>query len=256
MAAMAAPAVLPIVPLALPAVPHLFVRCTPLGAEPELDYLRVPTGCAVYRAFPALGWLDVSATFPGHVAAPALVLQYIVGAPMHFDWGTAAADAMLRQPELLVMVSLGALARFADAQEGLGVFDKVYRSSQAHLDVLEIALQRCPAPSPFLLGPGELVIHSPFLTLFFSELPSYFGRAQATDLVTGAIPVLRDSWLFDATQAEKLFKGKISEVTWFNLPHGALGLHVRKCVRGARCVARRLRGHVGAHVLEVPLLLG
>lgn len=186
MAALAAPAVLPIVPLALPAVPHLFVRCAPLGAEPELDYLRVPTGCAVYRAFPTLGWLDVSATFPGHVAAPALVLQYILGAPMHFDWGTAAADAMLRQPELLVMVSLGALARFADAQEGLGVFDKVYRSSQAHLDVLEIALQRCPAPSPFLLGPGELVIHSPFLTAAIPPVVAVAGVAAVAAIVARA----------------------------------------------------------------------
>ena len=37
---------------------------------------------------------------------------------MHLDWGTAAADGMLQMSELLAMVDLGPLARFADAQEG------------------------------------------------------------------------------------------------------------------------------------------
>jgi hypothetical protein len=94
-----APAPLPIAPLAPPAVPHVFTRCTPPGAEPEMDYLRVSDTCAVLRAFPNLGWVDVSAAFPGYVAAPALALQLVLGAPMHLDWGTAAADAALRQSE-------------------------------------------------------------------------------------------------------------------------------------------------------------
>jgi hypothetical protein len=102
------------------------------------------------------------AVFPGHVAAPALVLLHVLGAPMHLDWGTAAADTALRMPELLTMVSLVAMARFADAQEGLGVLNKVYTTSRAHLDVLETALARCPDPSPFLLDPSELVILSTF----------------------------------------------------------------------------------------------
>ena len=53
---MAAPVIAPgaIAPLALKAMPHIFSRCSPQGAEPELDYLRLPMGCAVYRAFPTL----------------------------------------------------------------------------------------------------------------------------------------------------------------------------------------------------------
>ena len=70
---MVAPVLFPIAPLMPPAVPHIFTRCTPLGVEPELDYLRVPTGCAVVRAFPLMEWVDVSAIFPGHMAAPAWV---------------------------------------------------------------------------------------------------------------------------------------------------------------------------------------
>jgi hypothetical protein len=53
---------------------------------------------------------------------------------MYLDWGTAAADAMLQLSELLTMVDLGPLARFADAQEGLGVFGRAYNSTRAHLD--------------------------------------------------------------------------------------------------------------------------
>ena len=120
------PAPLPIAPLALPGVPHVFTRCTPPGVEPEMDYLRVSNACAAFRAFPNLGWVDVSAASPGYVAAPALALQHVLGAPMHFDWGTAAADAALRQSELLVMISLGAMGRFADTQEGLGVLGRTY----------------------------------------------------------------------------------------------------------------------------------
>jgi uncharacterized membrane protein YgcG len=120
-------------------------------------------GCGVYRAFPALGWVDVSGVFPGHAAAPALALQSVLCAPMHLDWGTVAADAMLQLSELLTMVDLGPLARFADAQEGLGVFGRAYNSTRAHLDALEMALPRCPQPSPFQLGAGELVMPSPFL---------------------------------------------------------------------------------------------
>jgi hypothetical protein len=55
------------------------------------------------------------------------------------------------------------LTRFADAQEGLGVFGRAYNSTRAHLDALEMALPRCPQPSPFQLGAGELVVPSPFL---------------------------------------------------------------------------------------------
>jgi hypothetical protein len=162
--AAAPPALHPIAPYAPPAVPHVFTRCAPVGAELELDYLRVQRRCAVYRAFPTLGWVDVSAVFPGHVAAPALVLLHVLGAPMHLDWGAVGASAALRLPELLTMISLGAMARFADAQEGLGVLGKVYTSTRAHLDVLEVALSRCPDPSPFLLDPLELFILSPFIS--------------------------------------------------------------------------------------------
>ena len=170
-----APVLFPIAPLMPPAVPHIFTRCTPLGVEPELDYLRVPTGCAVVRAFPLMEWVDVSAIFPGHMAAPALSLQYVLGAPMHLEWGTAVAAAELRQPELLTMISLNAMERFADAQEGLGVFDKVYTSTRSHFDVLEIALSRCPTPSPFLLGPGELVVPSAFLSAAVPPLAPFMG---------------------------------------------------------------------------------
>ena len=69
----------------------------------------MPMGCGVYRAFPALGWVDVSGVFPGHAAAPALALQSVLCAPMHLDWGTAAADVMLQLSELLTMVDLGPL---------------------------------------------------------------------------------------------------------------------------------------------------
>ena len=174
---MVAPVLFPIAPLMPPAVPHIFTRCTPLGVEPELDYLRVPTGCAVVRAFPLMEWVDVSAIFPGHMAAPALSLQYVLGAPMHLEWGTAVAAAELRQPELLTMISLNAMERFADAQEGLGVFDKVYTSTRSHFDVLEIALSRCPTPSPFLLGPGELVVPSAFLSAAVPPVLAVIGVA-------------------------------------------------------------------------------
>ena len=116
-----APMMLPIAPLPPPAVPHLFTRCSPVGAEPEWDYLRVSAACAVYRAFPHLEWVDVSALFPGHVAAPALSLLRVLGVPMHLDWGTPASDATLKMPELLASLDLAAYARFADAQESLGV---------------------------------------------------------------------------------------------------------------------------------------
>ena len=105
------PAALPLAPLPAPAVPHLFSRCTPVGAEPEWDYLRVSTACAVYQAFPLLGWIDVSAAFPGHAAAPALSLLRVLGPPMHFDWGTPAADAALRLSELVASIDLAAYAR-------------------------------------------------------------------------------------------------------------------------------------------------
>ena len=178
----AAPALLPIAPLLAPAVPHLFTRCRPVGANPELDWLRVPMGCGVYRAFPLLGWVDVSGVFPGHAAAPALSLQGVLCAPMHLDWGTAAADVMLQLSELLTMVDLGPLARFADAQEGLGLFGRAYNSTRAHLDALEMALPRCPQPSPFLLGAGELVVPSPFL------VPATLGVAAAPGVA--AIPAV------------------------------------------------------------------
>ena len=158
------PVVLPLAPLPLPGVPHVFTRCAPAGAEPEWDYLRVPTACAVFGAFPLLGWVDVSAAFPGHSAAPALSLLRVLGPPMHLDWGTPAANAALKMAELTTSLDLAAYARFADAQEGLGVLSKVYTSSRAHLDVLEVALVRCPVPSPFLIGAGELVTPSPFMS--------------------------------------------------------------------------------------------
>ena len=154
---------LPIAPLPPPAVPHLFTRCSPVGAEPEWDYLRVLAACAVYRAFPHLEWVDVSALFPGHVAAPALSLLRVLGVPMHLDWGTPASDATLKMPELLASLDLAAYARFADAQESLGVLSKVYTSTKAHLDVLEVALERCPSPSPFLIGAGEFTVSSSFV---------------------------------------------------------------------------------------------
>ena len=72
-----------------------------MGVDAEQDYLRVPITCGVYGAFPTLGWVDVSGAYPGHAAAPALSLQLALGAPMHLDWGTPAADAVLRMPELL-----------------------------------------------------------------------------------------------------------------------------------------------------------
>ena len=143
-----------------------------MGAEPEWDYLRVSTACAVYQAFPLLGWIDVSAVFPGHAAAPALSLLRVLGPPMHFDWGTPAADAALRLSELVVSIDLAAYARFADAQEGLGVLSKIYTSTQAHLDVLEVALPRCPVPSPFMIGAGELVIPSTFLAPAMPAVPA------------------------------------------------------------------------------------
>ena len=96
---------------------------------------------------------------------------------MHLDWGTPAADAVLRMPELLVMVSLAALGRFADALEGLGLFNKAYPSTRAFLDALEMALPRCPSPSPFLLGAGELVILSAFASLAVPAVPAVLGVA-------------------------------------------------------------------------------
>ena len=156
-----------------------------------MDYLRVQTGCAVSRAFPTLGWVDVSVMFPGFVAAPALALQHVLGAPMHLDWGTAAADTALRQPELLVMLSLGAMERFADAQEGLGVLGKVYTSAQAHLDVLEVALLRCPMPSPFLLSPGDLVIPSAFSAVAVPPVLAVVGAAAIPAVLgVAAVPAL------------------------------------------------------------------
>ena len=113
------PVVLPLAPLPLPGVPHVFTRCAPAGAEPEWDYLRVPTACAVFGAFPLLGWLDVSAAFPGHSAAPALSLLRVLGPPMHLDWGTPAANAALKMAELTTSLNLAAYARFADAQEAI-----------------------------------------------------------------------------------------------------------------------------------------
>ena len=153
-----------------------------------MDYLRVSDTCAVLRAFPNLGWVDVSAAFPGYVAAPALALQLVLGAPMHLDWGTAAADAALRQSELLVMISLGAMGRFADTQEGLGVLGRAYTSTKAHLDVLEVALSRCPAPSPFLLGPGDLVVPSAFLATAVPPVLAVIGAA-AVPAVVGVLAV-------------------------------------------------------------------
>ena len=176
-AAGAHPALVAIPPLLPPAMPHLFTRCTPLGVDAEQDYLRVPITCGVYGAFPTLGWVDVSGAYPGHAAAPALSLQLALGAPMHLDWGTPAADAVLRMPELLVMVSLAALGRFADALEGLGLFNKAYPSSRAFLDALEMALPRLPAPSPFLLGAGELVILSAFTSPAVPAVVAVLGVA-------------------------------------------------------------------------------
>ena len=154
-----------------------------------MDYLRVSNACAVFRAFPNLGWVDVSAASPGYVAAPALALQHVLGAPMHFDWGTAAADAALRQSELLVMISLGAMGRFADTQEGLGVLGRAYTSTKAHLDALEVALPRCPAPSPFLLGVGDLVAPSAFLAAAVPPVLAVIGAA-AVPAVVGVPAVL------------------------------------------------------------------
>ena len=154
-----------------------------------MDYLRVSNACAVFRAFPNLGWVDVSAASPGYVAAPALALQHVLGAPMHFDWGTAAADAALRQSELLVMISLGAMGRFADTQEGLGVLGRAYTSTKAHLDALEVALPRCPAPSPFLLGVGDLVAPSAFLAAAVPPVLAVIGAA-AVPAVIGVPAVL------------------------------------------------------------------
>ena len=186
------PGPIPIAPLLPPVVPHLFTRCAPAGANPELDYLRVPTGCAVYRAFPALGWLDVSAVFPGHAAAPALALQGVLAAPMYVDSGAAGAGVLLQMSELLTMVDLGALARFADAQEGLGVLGRIYNSSRAHLDALEMALPLCPHPSPFLLGAGDLVTPSPFFTPAMAAVPAVLAAAAipAVPAVVG-VPAVR-----------------------------------------------------------------
>ena len=61
------------------------------------------------------------------------------------------------------------------------------------------------------------------LTLCLSELPAYFGGAQAVEPGSDAVPELRENWLFDATQCDLLFKGRISEIGWFG-PLGALGL--------------------------------
>ena len=148
-----------------------------MGVDAEQDYLRVPITCGVYGAFPTLGWVDVSGAYPGHAAAPALSLQLALGAPMHLDWGTPAADAVLRMPELLVMVGLAALGRFADALEGLGLFNKAYPSSRAFLDALEMALPRLPAPSPFLLGAGELAILSAFTSPAVPAVVAVLGVA-------------------------------------------------------------------------------
>ena len=156
---------LPAAQLLPPAMPHIFTRCAPVGAEPEMDYLCVPTACGIYKALPTLGWIDVSIAHPGQAAAPALALQCVLGAPMHLDWGTVAADAAMKMPELTTTISLAAMGRFADAQEGLGIFAQIYTSSQAHLDALEVALPRAPSPSPFLLGPGDLVIASAFVAI-------------------------------------------------------------------------------------------
>ena len=79
----------------------------------------------------------------------------------------------------------------------------------------------------FFANPSVLTTrHAVFasLTVCLSELPAYFGRAQAVDLSTQTVPELRDSWLFHSSQIDKLFKGKISELAWFSSPHGALGL--------------------------------
>ena len=174
-----APVPVAILPLLPPAVPHVFTRCTPLGMDPEQDYLRVPMVCGVYNAFPNLGWVDVSGAYRGQAAAPALALQLVLGAPMHLDWGTPAADAMLRLPELTVMVDLVPLGRFADALEGLGLFNKAYPSSRAFLDALEMALPRCPSPSPFLLGVGELIVLSTFISLAVPAVVAVLGVAAA-----------------------------------------------------------------------------
>ena len=163
-----------------------------MGAEPEWDYLRVSTACAVYQAFPLLGWIDVSAAFPGHAAAPALSLLRVLGPPMHFDWGTPAADAALRLSELVASIDLAAYARFADAQEGLGVLSKIYTSTQAHLDVLEVALPRCPVPSPFMIGAGELVIPSTFLAPAMPAVPAVpFVPAVAATAAVAAVRAVR-----------------------------------------------------------------
>jgi uncharacterized membrane protein YgcG len=61
------------------------------------------------------------------------------------------------------------------------------------------------------------------LMVSLSEMPAYLGRAQAVDTNTGEIAKLRENWLFDQTQCDLLFKGRVSEVAWFG-EFGALGL--------------------------------
>lgn len=142
-----------------------------------MDYVCVPMLCSIYKALPMLGWIDVSIAYPGQAAAPALTLQCVLGAPMHLDWGTAAADADLRKRELTTMITLAAMGRFADAQEGLGIFARTYTSTRAHLDALEVALPRLPQPSPFLLAPGDLILASAFVAVAVAAVAPIVGAA-------------------------------------------------------------------------------
>ena len=173
------PAPPPAPPLPAPATPHSFTRCRIGGTDDTLDYVRVPAACKIVKALPDLGWVDASSASPGHMAAPILKIAFGACTAATADWATppAAIKALLTLSELLVAPSLPFLTRCADALDGLGVYDKVYKQTDKFLDAVELAVGRAPNPSPFELQAGDLVETTTFLNGGSPGVPAVAGVA-------------------------------------------------------------------------------
>ena len=173
------PAPPPAPPLPAPATPHSFTRCRIGGTDDTLDYVRVPAACKIVKALPDLGWVDASSASPGHMAAPILKIAFGACTAATADWATppAAIKALLMLSELLVAPSLPFLTRCADALDGLGVYDKVYKQTDKFLDAVELAVGRAPNPSPFELQAGDLVETTTFLNGGSPGVPAVFSAA-------------------------------------------------------------------------------
>ena len=160
---------------------HGFTRCRVVGADNSLDYVEVPAACNIVKAFPDLGWVD--GPTPGYQAAPMLALSFCSCAAATADWDTAAIKALLDLSELLVAPTLTFMQQCADGMDALGVYDKVYRTTEVFIEAAELAVQRAPVPSPFEMSAGSLVETTTFLN----------GGAPAVAAVLGqpAVPAIR-----------------------------------------------------------------